>query len=74
MGCVIYFVLTSGEHPFGSDQTRQGNIQDSDQTRQGNIRDSDQTRQGNIRDSDQTRQRNIRDCKPKLSKLCEISK
>ena len=28
MGCVIYFVLTSGEHPFGSELTRQGNIQD----------------------------------------------
>ena len=28
MGCVIYFVLTSGEHPFGSAIRRQGNIQD----------------------------------------------
>ena len=43
MGCVIYFALTSGEHPFGSDKsdfTRQVNIQNekSDPSKLSEIR------------------------------------
>ena len=27
MGCVVYYVLTSGRHPFGSSLRRQANIE-----------------------------------------------
>ena len=28
MGCVIYFVLSHGNHPFGLPKRREGNIED----------------------------------------------
>ena len=30
MGCVLYYVLSKGRHPFGSSLRRQGNIETSE--------------------------------------------
>ncbi len=30
MGCVIYYVLSAGQHPFGSSLRRQANIESGD--------------------------------------------
>ena len=32
MGCVVYYVLTGGKHPFGSSLRRQANIEADDYT------------------------------------------
>ena len=28
MGCIVYFVLSRGKHPFGPSKRREGNIED----------------------------------------------
>ncbi len=35
MGCVIYYVLTAGQHPFGSSLRRQANIESGDYSLSG---------------------------------------